>query len=115
MSVKLFKKDASKERKIAESYSVFNFLTVYDSENMSVAVGVAKEHNEITKTTSDRSYYILEGKIIINEEFIAQQGDVIYVSANTEYNFRGTFKAVIINSPPFKVNNENIIKLGNTA
>ncbi len=108
MNIKLFKKEDAVARKISESYSVFNFLTADDSDKVSIAVGNATNHDEITKTNSDRAYFILEGKIIVNNNLIGKTGDVIFIPSNTEYSFKGTFKAIIVNSPPFKKLNEKI-------
>ena len=109
MPIKLFKKEDAAIRRISNSYSVLNFLTVTDSDNVSLAVSEADNHVETTKTSSDRAYYVLEGEIIVNDDFHAGIGDVIYIPANTEYKFQGTFKAVIVNSPPFNKNKEAII------
>lgn len=102
MEIKLFKKEEAVARKIADSYSVFNFLTAGDSDKMSVAVGNAMNHAEVTLTNSDRAYFVLEGEISIDNNLVGKSGDVIFIPSNTQYNFRGTFRAVIINSPPFK-------------
>ncbi len=106
MNIKIFRKENAIIRKISDSYSVFNFLTAADSEKVSVAVGDAANHNETTTINSDRAYYILAGEIIVNENLIGKPGDVIFIPSDTEYNFKGTFKAVIVNSPPFKKENE---------
>lgn len=110
MSVKIIKSENGISRKISDSYSVLNLLTATDSDNVSLAVSTAKNHKETTKTTSDRVYYVLEGELIVNDEYKAKKGDIVFVSANTEYNFKGTFKAVLVNSPPFKKNEELIYK-----
>jgi len=102
MPIKLFKKEDSVIRKISDSYSISNYLTIKDSNNVSVAVGNALNHNETTKTESDRVYFILEGEIVI-DDLIGKSGDILYIPKNTKYSFSGTFKAVIINSPPFKL------------
>lgn len=101
MPIKLFKKEDSVVRKISASHSVSNYLTAKDSNYLSVAVGNAVNHNEIITTDSDRVYFILEGEITIND-LKGKSGDLIYVPQNTKYSFSGTFKAVVINSPPFK-------------
>jgi len=90
---------------------MLNLLTANDSDNASLAISTAKNHNETTKTTSDRVYYILEGELIVDDNLIAKKGDVVFVSANTEYNFKGSFKVLLVNSPPFKKVNESISKL----
>jgi ethanolamine utilization protein EutQ (cupin superfamily) len=111
MAIKIIKLEDGVSRKVSDSYSVLNLLTANDSNNISLAVSTAENHDEITKTTSDRVYYILEGKLIVNDELIAKKGDVVFVSANTEYNFKGSFKAVLVNSSPFKKVNKSISKL----
>ncbi len=111
MKIKLFKKEDAIERKISDSYSVFNFLTAEDSDKISVGCSQANNHNETTLINSDRAYFILEGEIIINNNLIGKPGDVIFIPSNTQYNFKGTFKAAIVNSPPFKKINEKTKKL----
>lgn len=110
MAVKIIKPEEGVSRQISDSYSVLNLLTGEDSDNVSLAISTATEHDETTSTTSDRVYYILEGELIIDGN-TAKAGEVIFVPKNTEYNFKGTFKAVLVNSPPFKKTNENITKL----
>jgi len=105
MATKIIKFKDGISRKISESYSVLNLLTANDSDNVSLAVSSAENHNETTKTTSDRVYYILEGELIVDDSLVAKKGDIIFVSANTEYNFKGSFKAILVNSPPFKKSN----------
>ena len=111
MAIKIIKHEDGVSRKISDSYSVLNLLTANDSDNISLAVSTAENHDESTKTTSDRVYYILEGELIVDDNLVAKKGDVVFVAANTEYNFKGSFKAVLVNSPPFKKNNESISKL----
>ncbi len=110
MSIKLFKKEEASVRKISDSYSVANYLTAADSGRVSLAVSIARDHKETTETSSDRAYFILEGEMIVNDNLVGQAGDVIYIPANTEYNFKGTFKTVIVNSPAFRPENESVIK-----
>ncbi len=111
MTVKIIKSRNGVNRKISDSYSVLNLLTAKDSNHLSLAVSTAKNHRETTKTTSDRIYYILEGELIVNDNLVAKKEDIVFISANTEYNFKGSFKAVLVNSPPFKKASELISKL----
>lgn len=106
--IKIFKKSEAVAREISESYVIYNFLAADDCKNVSIAVGNAENHNETTKTTSDRAYYVFEGEIIIDDNIVGINGDVIFIPSNTEYNFKGTFKAVIVNSPAFNSKNEKI-------
>lgn len=111
MPIKLIKTTDGIIRKISDSYSVLNLLTINDSPNLSVWISTAENYNNTTKTTSDRVYYILEGELIANNSFSAGKGDVIFIPGNTEYSFKWSFKAILINSPAFKTGNETILKL----
>ncbi len=111
----LIKKEDAVKRKISKSYAVNNFLTKNSSDNVSVAVSEAKNHSETTKNIrSDRVYYVLEGNLVVkrdNKQFVAETGDAIFIPKNTEYHFKGTFKAVVINSPAFNPEDEKITEL----
>lgn len=108
MGTKIIKQEDGVIRKISESYSILNLLTSDLSEKLSLSISEAKDHNETTQTTSERVYYILEGKVIIDDNLIVKEGELVFISANTKYNFQGTFKAILINSPSFDKNNENV-------
>lgn len=115
MTIQLIKKNQGITRKISETYNVTNFLTRDTSENVSLAIGEAINHSETTKNVgSDRIYYVIEGKLFVkkeNKEFVAEVGDIIFIPKDTEYQFKGTFKAILINSPAFSPKNERISKL----
>ena len=91
-------------------YVIHNYITKENSRNASVAVSVLR--GKLWKTMnriSDRVYYIIEGKgrfIFDKEELEADAGDMIYVPAGTPYKIEGHFKAVLVNAPPFSVENE---------
>jgi len=105
--IKIIKQNQGITRKINDSYSILNLLTAQDSNNLSFAISTANNYDETTSTSSDRVYYILEGSIEINGK-VAKQEELVFIPANTEYEFKGSFKAILINSPPFKKQNENI-------
>jgi ethanolamine utilization protein EutQ (cupin superfamily) len=111
MKPKIFKNTQGITRKISNTYTVSNYLTFADSDKVSVAVGTATNHEETTTTSSDRAYFVLEGQICVNGKLVGKAGDTIYVPGGTEYSFEGTFKAVIINSPPFRKTGEDIKKI----
>jgi len=92
-------------RKISESYYVASFVTAQQSENVSLAIGTANQHKETTKTSSERIYFVLEGELVVNGTKVGKE-EVIYIPANTEYSFEGSFKTIIINSPAFKAKKE---------
>jgi len=94
------------ERKISDSYSVLNLLTADECENISVAVCNASDINKTTQTSSDRVYYILEWEFVGNNKLVAKKWDLVFIPGNTKYTFKWNFKAVLINSPAFKKENE---------
>jgi ethanolamine utilization protein EutQ (cupin superfamily) len=107
VGVQIIKQGQGKERVISGSYSILNLLTGQECDMMSVAVGRADDHEESTQTSSDRAYFVLEGRLVVDGQF-AGPGDVVFVPKNTSYSFGGTFKAVIVNVPPFRKENESI-------
>ena len=106
----IIKKNRGNTRKICKTYQVTNFLTKEQCKNLSIAVSQARNHNEITKNIkSDRVYYILNGRLVVkqgNKRIVAEKGDIIFIHQNTDYQFQGTFKAILINSPAFRKENE---------
>ncbi len=115
MEIKIIKKKEGNPRKISETYKVTNFLTKEINENVSLAVSEATNHSETTENIrSDRVYFVLEGKLIVKKdgkEFVAESGDIIFILKNTKYHFEGTFKAILINSPAFSPQDEQISEL----
>ena len=112
MAVKIIRKSETTAREISKTYTVTNFLTKNLCKDVSLAVSQATNHSETTKNIkSDRVYYVLKGKLIVNKEIVAEPGDVIFIPKNTEYSFEGTFKAVLVNSPAFNPQDEKISKL----
>lgn len=102
--MKIIRKEEGVQRKISDSYEVTNII----SEKFSVAVGSAENHSETTKNLkSDRVYYVLEGELKVNDEVVGV-GDCVFIPKNEEYNFGGSFKALIVNYPAFKVEDEKI-------
>ena len=106
----IIKKNKGVTRKIGKTYQVTNLLTREQCKNLSVAVSKARNHSEITKNIkSERIYYILKGKLVLkrgNKKFVGEKGDIIFIPKNTEYQFQGTFEAILINSPAFRKENE---------
>jgi ethanolamine utilization protein EutQ (cupin superfamily) len=121
--IKLVKKEEAIEKKVAPTYSVFQMLTSTDSNNLSMVISKATNHKEVAfNTKSDRLYYILKGEVkarnmnsegAIEKEITAKTGDLIFISANTKYEFSGTFEAVQVLSPPFSPDNEPLNINGN--
>jgi len=115
--IKIVKASEAKERKVADTYSIFGMLSKEDSKNLSMCISKAKNHKEIAlNTKSDRFYYIIDGKVRVETEgqtFDAIKGDLVFISANTKYKFSGTFEAVQVLSPPFDRANEPLDINGN--
>lgn len=103
--IRLIKKEEAVVRKISETYTISNLLTKAISEKVSVVVSESKGHSEMARNKiSDRIYYVLGGQLKVKQggkELIANSDDLIFVPANTWYEFGGSFKAVLINAPAF--------------
>ena len=115
--IKIVKASEAMERKVAGTYSVFVMLSKEDSRNLSMCLSKAKNHKETAlNTKSDRIYYITKGRVKVEAEgkkFEAQKGDLVFISANTKYEFNGTFEAVQVLSPSFDPANEPLDINGN--
>jgi len=103
--VRHVKKQAAVVRKIADSYFIYNLLTIKESKNISLVVAEAKKHKEICRYSGgDRAYFILKGSIkfrIGKNSMLAKPGDVVFLPKKTRYQFSGTFRAIIVNAPAF--------------
>ena len=108
--IKIVKASEAVERKVANTYSIFVMLSGKDSKNLSVCLSKANNHKEIAlNTKSDRVYYIIKGTVKVGaggKAFEARRGDLVFISADTKYEFTGTFEAVQVLSPPFDPANE---------
>jgi ethanolamine utilization protein EutQ (cupin superfamily) len=115
--IKIVKASEAVERKVSDTYSVFGMLSKKDSSKLSICLSKAKNHKEIAlNTKSDRIYYITKGRVKLEAEgqkLDANEGDLIFISANTKYMFSGTFEAVQVLSPPFDSANEPLDINGN--
>lgn len=57
-----------------------------------------------TNTPYNRIYYVLEGEmelVVDGKASRLQAGDSCFISKNTTYEMRGTFKAITVNQPAF--------------
>lgn len=108
------KKEEMEEHKINGDHAVFGMLKKDLSKNVSLSIEKSKGHVEITRNMrSDRIYYVLEGQlrvIVGHESYIANTGELIFISKKTPYHFAGTFKAVLINVPAFDPRTEITIR-----
>lgn len=91
-------------RHIANTYKATNLITKDVNPNVSLAVNEATDHQETETTDYDRIYYVVEGILNIktnDKAYTVSAGDACFVSADTTYDFSGTFRAVVVNQPAF--------------
>jgi len=101
---KVVRHTEGKIRKISDTKSSNNLITKEISPTVSLATIEASDYNEKEITDYDRIYYLLEGALelfIENETVELQPGDVCYLSSGTEYEMKGTFRAIVVNQPAF--------------
>lgn len=66
---------------------------------------------KIVNEESQKAYYILEGEgaIFVGDEKIqVKEGEFINVPVSAHHALEGSFKAIIITSPPYNTDNERI-------
>lgn len=91
-------------------YSIDNYLTKDKVSNLSVAVSHLNGEIRTTKNIeSDRVYYFIkaEAEFKIEDDFVkVGSEDVLYIPKDTFYSAKGTFDAVLINTPAFDMTKE---------
>jgi len=107
---KLVKNSDCVTRNHNDSYSIKNYLTKDFNQNFSLAISELNGEHELTKSVaSDRVYYFIEGSAtfdIEGSELNVAREDTLFIEKNTEYSFKGKFKAVLINMPAFGIEND---------
>ena len=109
--VKLVKSNETTTRNHSDAYSITNYLTKDFSKDFSLAVSnLDNGGHETTKSeTSDRVYYFISAKAtftIGDKIFEVNDGDALFIGKNTDYSFKGAFKAVLINMPAFGIEHD---------
>lgn len=105
----MYKKITKKEkitRKITDVHSADNYLTKETTKNISLAVNKLEGKLDLVKTVNERVFYFISADVefvIDNEKVHFEDGDVLYLSKDTNYSAIGNFEAVVINSPAFGV------------
>ncbi len=110
----------SQEQKVRRgegtAYVIDNYITSDISEKVSLAVSHLRGKLWPTRNrVSDRIYYFIKGRahFIFEDgtEIDAKEGDALFVPAGLGYKMNGNFDAVLVNSPPFNLANEEKIEL----
>ena len=101
---KIVKASEATVRQIAENKSASNLITKDICPDMSFATTEGTEFYEKEEAKYNRIYYVLEGELELgfDGEFgKLLPGDSCYIDKGTEYEMKGTFKAIVVNSPAF--------------
>lgn len=91
-------------RQIAPNKSANNLITRDVSPGVSLATTEAADYYEKETAQYDRIYYVLDGNLdltIDGATMSLQKGDTCFISKDTTYEMRGTFRAVTVNQPAF--------------
>lgn len=95
-------------RKVNSEYKVDNYLTKETTKNISLAISKLDGEVPVEKTPNERVYYFIEANAQFNieKEIVSvKSGDVLYIPSNTNYSFKGSFEAVLVNTPAFGILN----------
>lgn len=93
-------------RRISDVHSADNYLTKETTPNISLAINRLDGILELVKTVNERVFYFINANvdfIIDNEKVHFEDGEVLYLSKDTNYSAIGKFEAIVINSPAFGV------------
>ena len=93
-------------RKITDVHSADNYLTKETTENISLAINRLDGKLDLVKTVNERVFYFINADVdfmIDNEKVHFEDGEVLYLSKDTNYSAIGRFEAVVVNCPAFGV------------
>lgn len=103
---KIVKATEGTTRQITENKSANNLITKEDTPVMSLATTEGIDYHEKESTKYNRIYYVLEGKLALGFDgkfYELTAGDTCYMDAGTDYEMKGTFKALVVNQPAYGV------------
>lgn len=86
-------------RKITDVHSADNYLTKEITKNISLAVNKLEGKLDLVKTVNERVFYFISADVefvIDNEKVHFEDGDVLYLSKDTNYSAIGNFEAVVL-------------------
>jgi ethanolamine utilization protein EutQ (cupin superfamily) len=101
---KIIKANEGTVRQIADNKSANNLITKDDTSAISLATTEGEDFYEREITKYNRIYFVLEGNLELvfsGESHQLSVGDACYMDSGTEYEMKGTFKAVVVNQPAF--------------
>lgn len=93
-------------RKITDVHSADNYLTKETTKNISLAINKLDGKLDLVKTVNERVFYFINADvdfIIDNEKVHFEDGEVLYLTKDTNYSAIGRFEAVVVNCPAFGV------------
>jgi mannose-6-phosphate isomerase-like protein (cupin superfamily) len=101
---KIIRKAEAAVRKVSDDKTVENFVTKEISPNISLAVVENKGYYGEVKIETDRIYYIISGKLILefnDEKVELDEGDACFISSGSSFIFSGDCKVVTVDQPAF--------------
>jgi mannose-6-phosphate isomerase-like protein (cupin superfamily) len=107
--LKVIRKSETRERKVADNKSAFNYITKDISPDVSLAVIEGTDYfGETTTIPQNRIYFVLQGNLILDsngEKTTLHPEDSCFISAGTQYSYvmSGTFKIITIDQPAYGV------------
>ncbi len=108
--MKVVRAPGSGGREAGRNYIIYSMISGEVSERVSIAVGYADGVDMKTRNLRSESiYYVLEGEMKVGcggEEVVIGPGDSVFLESNIPYTLKGTFRALIINSPAFSLASE---------
>lgn len=101
----------SKVRSVDSNLDVTELFNGEDFAFDFVIADLDGDHPKVVNYESDRAYFILEGSGTVevnSKSFNVKQHDLITIKSGEEHTIEGDLRYVIVTSPPFDPENEEI-------
>jgi mannose-6-phosphate isomerase-like protein (cupin superfamily) len=92
--------------------STLSIIDLFNGKNFAFdfVIGILDGvHPKLINNVSDRAYYVLSGKGMIDVDdnsYKVKKGDLVLIKAGQSHGLRGKMKYIIVTAPPFNPKNE---------
>lgn len=101
------------KREIDKNLVIYDLLSKPELNFDFVIAELSGDHPALINKVSDRVYFILSGKGSVrvgDTMYSVDRQDLVFIPKGTIHSIHGKLKYIIITSPPFDPNNEEIIE-----
>lgn len=109
----LHKLTAAESRDVDEALTITDLFDGAEFNFDFVVADLDGDHPTVINHESDRAYFVLEGEgqVQVGEEtYDVESEDLVTIKAGEKHSIRGDLRYLIITSPPFDPDNEEVIE-----